>query len=178
MSRLRKDFAMVPACAIKELDAGTLNVYIALCLRADSKTAQCYPSYARICEDTSLSRSTVQRGIQKLTELGWITKVRRGSNLTQKANTYKVNNAPQLVNTTTGEILDRFTHEPSLGSPVAKARFTNEPLTNHNKPPNKPLSSFNKLEGEEFVPSKVASFVPAQSLSDKARLSGEDPDFD
>lgn len=50
---------------------------IALADRADKDTGQCWPSIARLCEDTEMSRASVTRRLIKLEEQGLIKRQQR-----------------------------------------------------------------------------------------------------
>ena len=93
--RITGTFLMAPPLALKELSPTRFMVYAALSLRADSKTGQCYPTYERIMDDTDMSRSAIARNIKELIGLGWVTKISRGSNKTNRANRYQVHEVPE-----------------------------------------------------------------------------------
>ena len=93
--RINGTFLMAPPLALKELSPTRFMVYAALSLRADSKTGQCFPTYERIMDDTDMSRSAIARNIKELIGLGWVTKISRGSNKTNRANRYQVHEVPE-----------------------------------------------------------------------------------
>ena len=93
--RITGTFLMAPPLALKKLSPTRFMVYAALSLRADSKTGQCYPTYERIMDDTDMSRSAIARNIKELIGLGWVTKISRGSNKTNRANRYQVHEVPE-----------------------------------------------------------------------------------
>lgn len=50
---------------------------IAIADRADKDTGQCWPSIARLCEDTEMSRASVTRRLITLEQKGFITRTQR-----------------------------------------------------------------------------------------------------
>lgn len=72
-------------------DAATKLVLISLANYADKKTGECWPTIARICEESCQSKSTVLRRIGWLIERGLVekTEVREASGR-QKANHYRL----------------------------------------------------------------------------------------
>lgn len=50
---------------------------IAIADRADKDTGQCWPSIARLCEDTEMSRASVTRRLTLLEEKGFIVRTQR-----------------------------------------------------------------------------------------------------
>ena len=63
-------------------DPAAKLVLLALADRADKETGQCWPSLARIAEDTELSVTTVKRRLNKLEERGLIRRDQRDHNST------------------------------------------------------------------------------------------------
>ena len=65
-------FAIIPDYLLTEASPAALRVYMALALRADHKTGQCWPSRATVARMLNVSPRTVTRSIQSLIELGAI----------------------------------------------------------------------------------------------------------
>ena len=94
-NRIKGKFIMTPIASLKALSPSQYMVYSALSYRADNTTGECYPSWARIMDDTGMSRSTVYRHIEELSDSGWVVKISRGSNRSNRANRYKVLESPR-----------------------------------------------------------------------------------
>lgn len=72
-------------------DAATKLVLISLANYADKKTGECWPTIARICEESCQSKSTVLRRISWLMEAGLVEKTEmREESGRQKANHYRL----------------------------------------------------------------------------------------
>ena len=121
--RITGTFLMAPPQALKDLSPTRFMVYAALSLRADHKTGQCYPTWERIMDDTGMSRSAIHRNIQDLIGLGWVTKLSRGSNKTNRANRYEVHQAPVAHSPASGT-----KHSPASDTKHSPASDT---LTDH-----------------------------------------------
>ena len=81
---------------------------IALADRADKDTGQCWPSIARLCEDTEMSRASVTRRLIKLEEKGLIKRTQRD----QKSTLYTLSLTETILSLTeTGGSLSQR-HEP------------------------------------------------------------------
>jgi DNA-binding transcriptional MocR family regulator len=73
---------MAAVMQMKIGDPAAKLVLLALADRADKETGQCWPSLARIAEDTELSVTTVKRRLNKLEERGLIRRDQRDHNST------------------------------------------------------------------------------------------------
>ena len=69
---------------------------IALADRADKETNQCWPSYARLCQDTEMSMATITRKLSYLEEHSFIYRTKRKN--TSTLSTLPVSIEPTNVN--------------------------------------------------------------------------------
>ena len=95
---------------------------IALADRADKDTGQCWPSIARLCEDTEMSRASVTRRLIKLEEQGLIKRQHRD----QKSTLYtrSLTETSLSLTETTPSLSQR--HEPVKDNPgVSDGDITN-----------------------------------------------------
>lgn len=61
------------AMSIRNIDASSFRVLIALVNRANHRTGECFPSHKVIADDAEMSVATVKRVIERLVERGLVT---------------------------------------------------------------------------------------------------------
>jgi DNA-binding transcriptional MocR family regulator len=87
-------FARVPREAVTDsrLTAGEFRVLAAIAARIDNETNACFVSVTKLCADLAAHARTIQRAIQKLEELGYLTvQERRRSDGSSGSNRYRIN---------------------------------------------------------------------------------------
>lgn len=70
-------FAITPGYLARQASPTALKVYVALALRANHETGECWPSHALIAEDTGVTVRTVIRALNELVSIGAIERTRR-----------------------------------------------------------------------------------------------------
>lgn len=79
-------------------DAATKLVLISLANYADKRTGECWPTIARICEESCQSKSTVLRRMEWLIERGLVTKIAvKEASGRQRPNIYRLNLSVTLL---------------------------------------------------------------------------------
>ncbi len=92
-------FTAIPNAALQDRRLSWLdkNVLLALSLRSDTN-GYCFPAYQKIAEDAGCCKRSAIRSVQKLVELGYVFKKKRGLGDTdeQTSNAYFINFNPEM----------------------------------------------------------------------------------
>lgn len=84
-------FAITPGYLARQASPTALKVYVALALRANHETGECWPSHALIAEDTGVSVRTVIRALNELVTIGAVERThRKGETGDQTSNLYRL----------------------------------------------------------------------------------------
>lgn len=86
MDYAKSTFTRVSNDALKKIEnKNDALVYMALCKFANNKTLECFPSLETLASASWSSKSTVQRSLKSLEELGLIAIVKRRDKVGQRA---------------------------------------------------------------------------------------------
>lgn len=96
LDRRNVPFAMVTKAVLKDtsLKASDKSVYSVICMYADNRTSECYPSRGTLMKEAGVSDKTLRKSLDRLKERGYIDVRRRNNHRGRTSNLYVLLEVP------------------------------------------------------------------------------------